>query len=379
MRLWTLRGRSSSTTTTTTGIARALFSRATGGAARRAAAAPTPTPTPTTPSHHHPRAAASSSCSTIMTLNPPLPANLSGAQVLSGPPLTVLRVPVLSDNYVWILRTHAGGADGQGVVAVVDPAEAKPVQQALEAAAAAHPGWPRGRLDFILNTHHHFDHVGGNLELKKAYPGCRVVGPKADAARIPGLDVAVGDGDGGGGEDGGPSFPLAPGLDVVAIDTPGHTRGHVCLWLPGAKCLFTGDTVFALGCGRLFEGDPATMWASMRKLRDAENVKHALGAVPPDTAVFCAHEYTQSNARFAAEVAEPGNEALQQRRRQVDEQRAQGLATVPFLWRDELATNPFLRADKPGVREAAGLADDGAGATAEDVFGKVRAAKDTFR
>lgn len=296
----------------------------------------------------------------------PLPAHPSatpGVEVLSGPPLTVLRVPVLSDNYVWIVRSHAGGPDGRGVVAVVDPAEAAPVAAALAEAARTVKGWP-DRLDYILNTHHHFDHVGGNLELKKQFPGCRVVGPKADASRIPGIDVQVGDGDNA-------NFSLAPNLDLVAIDTPGHTRGHVCLWFPNAKCLFTGDTVFAMGCGRLFEGDAPTMWKSMRKLRDAPH------AIPADTVVFCAHEYTQSNARFAAEVAEPENEALKARREAVDKARAAGLGTVPFLWGEELATNPFLRADKAAVAKAAGLED--AENNAEEVFRRVRGAKDSFR
>jgi hydroxyacylglutathione hydrolase len=296
---------------------------------------------------------------------PAHPASAAGVEVLSGPPLTVLRVPVLSDNYVWIVRSHAGGPDGRGLVAVVDPAEAAPVAAALAEASRRVDGWPAGRLDYILNTHHHFDHVGGNLELKKRFPGCRVVGPKADAARIPGLDIPVGDGDSGG------DFSLGPGLDLVAIDTPGHTRGHVCLWFPGAKCLFTGDTVFAMGCGRLFEGDAPTMWRSMRKLRDAPH------AIPADTVVFCAHEYTQSNARFAAEVAEPENEALRARREAVDDARAKGLGTVPFLWGEELETNPFLRADKAGVAKAAGVVADAE--NAEEVFRRVRAAKDTFR
>jgi hydroxyacylglutathione hydrolase len=343
-------------------VAHALFSSRTRGVATAA------------PHAVRGRKASSATAATMRAAPSPLPSlpSSSVVEVLSGPPLTVLRVPVLSDNYVWLLRSHTGGPDGRGVVAVVDPAEASPVAAALADAAQNIPGWPCAdsdnnsktpRLDYILNTHHHFDHVGGNLELKKQFPALKIVGPKADAARIPGLDLPVGDGVNA-------NFSLGvDDLNLVAIDTPGHTRGHVCLWFPGAKCLFTGDTVFALGCGRLFEGDAKTMWRSLCKLRDDHNI-------PPETIVFCAHEYTQSNARFALEVAEPDNAALEARKQAIDAARARGDGTVPFLWREELETNPFLRADKAGVAKAAGVDENN---NPVEVFRRVRAAKDSFR
>lgn len=253
--------------------------------------------------------------------------------------MEIERLPCRTDNYVWLLHEPRTGS-----VAVVDPADAEPVAERLAA---------RGEtLDFILNTHHHGDHVGGNLALKARY-GCTVVGPRADAARIPGIDIALGEGD-----------RFAFGAEEARIfDVPGHTRGHIAFWFEGAGALFCGDTLFALGCGRLFEGSPAQMWDSLSKLR----------ALPDATQVYCAHEYTQSNARFAL-TADPANAALKARAASVDAARAKGEATVPSLLGEEKRTNPFLRADDPGLARAAGLA----GAAPADVFAAVRAAKDRF-
>src|SRR5579875_3693668 len=179
--------------------------------------------------------------------------------------LIIRQIPVLKDNYVYLL--HEPKRD---VTAAVDPAVAAPVLKML-----ADTGW---RLTHILNTHHHGDHTGGNLELKAA-TGCTIVGPRADRARIPGIDVELGEGD-----------EYALGAAVARVfDVPGHTRGHIAYWFSGSRALFCGDTLFLMGCGRLFEGTPAQMWTSLSKLR----------ALPPDTRVYCAHEYTQSNARFA--------------------------------------------------------------------------------
>jgi hydroxyacylglutathione hydrolase len=251
--------------------------------------------------------------------------------------LDIVRIPVLKDNYVWLARS--GDA-----VAVVDPAVDGPVEDELAAR-----GW---RLTHILNTHHHNDHVGANLALKARH-GCTIVGPRADRDRIPGLDVEVGEGE---------RYALGPDSALV-FDVPGHTRGHIAYWFEGSRALFCGDTLFALGCGRLFEGTPAQMWDSLRKLR----------ALPDDARVHCAHEYTQSNARFALSV-DPDNAALRARARDVDRARAAGQATVPSLLGEEKATNPFLRVDNPGLARAMGLA----GRPPVEVFAAIRAAKDRF-
>jgi hydroxyacylglutathione hydrolase len=228
----------------------------------------------------------------------------------------------------------------------VDPAEVPPVNAALE-----QRGWS---LDYIFNTHHHFDHTGGNLQLKKQFQGLQIVGPRADAGRIPGIDIQVGDGD---------SWQFGE-LEFKVFDTPGHTRGHIAYWVPEAKALFPGDTLFALGCGRLFEGDPKTMWSSLSKLLP----------LPADTLVYCAHEYTQSNARFAVSV-DPNNTALQERKKRIDDARSKGEPTVPSLLGEELQTNPFLRPHDSGIRSAV-KADN---STPDwEVFGRVRTAKDKF-
>ncbi|KAK9794623.1 hypothetical protein WJX73_000636 [Symbiochloris irregularis] len=250
------------------------------------------------------------------------------------------RIPCLSDNYAWLLTDTETGK-----TAVVDPSESKPVQAVLE---------QRDRkLDFILNTHHHWDHTGGNIELKEKY-GSKIVGPAADHDRIPGIDTALADGD---------TWDFGS-LKMHVFDTPGHTKGHITLWFPEAEALFPGDTLFVLGCGRLFEGSPKQMWSSLRKMIP----------LPPSTRIFCAHEYTQSNARFALHV-NPDSTAMQQRKREIDAMRAQGIATVPSLLRQELECNPFLRPGDPGIRRSLGIPAD---ASDEDAFAAIRQAKDKF-
>jgi hydroxyacylglutathione hydrolase len=255
-------------------------------------------------------------------------------------PLEIVVFPMLSDNYGFLVHDARSGA-----TAVVDPAEAAPVL-----AACAARGW---RLSHILNTHHHGDHVGGNLDLK-AKTGCTVVGPAYDRDRIPGIDIAV---DEASGADFG-------GRHARVFFVPGHTRGHIAYWFPDDRALFCGDTLFATGCGRLFEGSPSEMWSSLLKLR----------ALPDETRVYCAHEYTQSNCRFARSV-DPGNADLAARCEEVDAARSAGVPTVPSMLGSEKRCNPFLRADRPEMRAHFG----GAGADDFLVFGAIRAAKDVFR
>lgn len=253
--------------------------------------------------------------------------------------LEIVQIPVLSDNYVYLLHDAASGA-----TAVVDPAVAEPVQVAL-----AERGWT---LTHILNTHHHNDHVGGNLALKQA-TGCTIIGNRADAARLPGLDAGVSEGD----------SVTVGGATAQVLEVSGHTVGHIAYWFPESKALFCGDTLFALGCGRMFEGDPDTFWTSLSKLR----------SLPDDTQVFCAHEYTLANYRFAAAL-DPDNPALQARGVVLRELRDRGTPTVPSVLADEKATNPFLRADDAILAGRLGLA----GRPASEVFAEIRRRKDTF-
>jgi len=253
--------------------------------------------------------------------------------------LDIHQIPVLNDNYVYLARD----ADADQC-AVVDPAVAAPVLATLDRL-----GW---RLTHILNTHHHGDHTGGNLEIKRA-TGCTIVGNRDDARRIPGLNIAVSEGD-----------SVALGTQTAeVIEVSGHTVGHIAYWFAESKALFCGDTLFALGCGRLFEGTPEQMWRSLGKLR----------ALPGDARVYCAHEYTQTNAAFALTV-EPDNAALRERARQIDALRAEGRPTVPSTMAEERATNPFLRADEDDLKRAAGLAGRDAVAT----FAEIRRRKDVF-
>jgi len=253
--------------------------------------------------------------------------------------LEIEQILVLSDNYIYLLHDPETGA-----TAVIDPAQAEPVLQRLAA-----KGWT---LSHILITHHHDDHTGGNLALKRA-TGCKIAGARADAERIPGLDIPLADGD---------LFAVG-NHQAKVFATPGHTRGHLSYWFAEDKALFSGDTLFTLGCGRLFEGTPDQMWASLSVLR----------ALPDDTRLFCAHEYTQSNARFARTV-ERNNPDLLARIADVDAARARHQPTVPALLGLEKATNPFLRADILDVQQGVGLA----GADPAKVFGEIRRRKDAF-
>lgn len=245
----------------------------------------------------------------------------------------------LKDNYGYLVHEPSSGA-----TAAIDTPEVAPILRALD-----EKGWT---LTHILNTHHHFDHAGGNAELK-AKTGCMIVGPRGEKELIPGIDRAVGEGD----------IVELGAARARVIDVPGHTRGHVAYHFADERVVFVGDTLFALGCGRLFEGTAAEMWISLSKLM----------ALPDDTTVYCAHEYTQSNARFALTV-EPQNAALTARAKEIDAKRAAGQWTVPTTIALEKATNPFLRAASRDLRATVGLE----AAANVDVFAETRRLKDNF-
>ncbi len=253
--------------------------------------------------------------------------------------LEVHQFPCLQDNYGFILRDSVSGR-----VATVDTPDASEITRQLETR-----GWP---LDVIMNTHHHPDHAGGNLALKKRY-GCQIVGPRGEAATIPGIDLLLDDGD---------VFTLG-GSRATVQETPGHTLGHIVYHFADEGIAFVGDTLFAMGCGRLFEGTAAQMWSSMQKLL----------AWPNETMLYCAHEYTQANARFALSV-EPNNKALIQRAAQVDALRERGLPTVPMQLVTERATNPFLRPDSKELQAELEML----GEELVSVFAETRRRKDVF-
>lgn len=253
--------------------------------------------------------------------------------------MQIVTVPCLSDNYAFLLHdstTHA--------TAVIDVPDETAVEAELE-----RRGWD---LTDILITHHHADHIDG-VEALRATTGARVTGAAADSHRLPRLDRAVRDGE---------AFPVGS-AEVQVIEVPGHTVGHIAFHVPQAGAVFTADSLMALGCGRLFEGTAAQMWASLSKL----------AALPPGTLVCSGHEYTQSNARFALTI-EPGNAALLARAESVAQARAEGRPTVPSTLAEELATNPFLRAGLPGVKALVGMS----GAADAEVFAEIRRRKDRF-
>ena len=245
----------------------------------------------------------------------------------------------LQDNYGYLVHDPVGN-----VTAAIDSPDVAAIEAAL-----ARRGW---RLTHILNTHHHADHAGGNLELKAKWH-CAMVGPRADRDRIPGIEVEVGDGD---------VYQLGS-VAVRVLDVPGHTRGHIAYHFASEGVAFVGDTLFALGCGRMFEGTQEQMWSSLAKLM----------TLPDETVLYCAHEYTASNARFALSV-EPGNTALQARAEEVRVLREAGKPTVPSVLGVEKATNPFLRPSSVELQRNIGML----GRPLAEVFGETRRRKDAF-
>ncbi|MEM9028689.1 MAG: hydroxyacylglutathione hydrolase [Pseudomonadota bacterium] len=250
--------------------------------------------------------------------------------------LEIHQFPCLSDNYGVLIRDPE-----TNLVASIDAADASAVKAAL-----AERGWT---LTHILTTHYHWDHTDGNLPLKEE-TGCRIIGPKPEAAKIPGIDEAVGEGD---------TFKWG-NFDVHVHETPGHTAGHIIYHIPDAKVAFVGDTLFAMGCGRVNEGTMQEMWGGVEKV----------AKLPADTVLYCGHEYTVANAEFALTI-EPGNAALQARAEDVQARRAAGQPTLPTRVDIERETNPFIRVNSPEIRRNLGLE------TAEDwqVFAEVRERK----
>ncbi len=222
--------------------------------------------------------------------------------------MSIHLIPILKDNYAYLIE----GLDG--ICAIVDPGDAVPVINFIEA---------RGlRLTHILNTHHHWDHTDGNLEVKEHF-GCLVAGPKAEAQRIPGIDIVLSEGD-----------DFAPlGETIQIIETPGHTSGHIALYMPDLQSVFVGDTLFSMGCGRLFEGTPKQMWSSFEKIM----------TLPDETMMYCGHEYTLANAKFCMQI-EPENADIKHRYSEAKDLRRAGLPTLPVSLGTEKKTNVFLRA-----------------------------------
>jgi hydroxyacylglutathione hydrolase len=250
-----------------------------------------------------------------------------------------LLFPCLKDNFGVLLHDPESGA-----TAAIDAPEAAAVETALRA-----KGW---RLTDILVTHHHHDHTGGIEELKQRHR-CRVVAPDAEADGIPEVDETVREGD----------RVRVGGLEARVIETPGHTAGHISYAFAREKLVFVGDTLFSIGCGRVIEGTPEMMWQSLLKLR----------GLPDDTQIYCGHEYTQANIRFAKTI-EPANAALSAREQEVVRLGAERKPTIPSTMGEEKAANPFLRADLPALARAVGLS----GAPAWQVFAEIRERKNKF-
>jgi hydroxyacylglutathione hydrolase len=250
--------------------------------------------------------------------------------------LEIHQFPCLSDNFGVLIRDT-----DRGIVASIDAPNADAVRAALK-----ETGWS---LHYILTTHHHADHTDGNLALKKE-TGCMIVGPRGEAAKIPGIDTEVGEGD---------TFRLG-GPQVHVLETGGHTIGHITYWIPAAGVAFVGDTLFAMGCGRVIEGTMEQMWGSLQKI----------AKLPPATRLYCGHEYTVANAKFGLTI-EPENEALKKRSDEVQALRAAGKATLPTRVDTELETNVFLRVNSPAIRKRLDLE----GAPDWKVFAEIRERK----
>jgi len=253
--------------------------------------------------------------------------------------LSINIIKALSDNYIYLLRNES-----KNITTVIDPGESEPVLEYLN-----QKGW---HLDEIINTHHHNDHIGGNYKLKEIYKS-KLIAPLYERHRIEDIDTFISDND---------EIDIA-GVKTKVIHTPGHTLGHICLYLEDEKCLFSGDTLFYLGCGRVFEGSMTQMWSSLLKLR----------SLPDDTLVYCGHEYTLSNANFSNFI-DPKNELLKIASQKIIEKRNQNIATIPFELGAEKNINPFLRADDKNFTNSIGLKSS----IPSECFSIIRKQKDNF-
>lgn len=253
--------------------------------------------------------------------------------------LKVKLIPCLFDNYAYLIHDEV-----TKMTAVVDPSDRDPILEVL--------GKMSWKLHYIFNTHHHGDHTGGNSDLKRR-TGCQVVASRIDRHRIPEIDIEVSEGD---------SFSLGK-TAIKILDVPGHTKGHIAFWIPEGDALFTGDTLFVMGCGRVFEGTYDEMWLSLDKLR----------GLPESTKVYCGHEYTVKNALFALTI-DPHNEQLKERLKSVQNLQINRCPTVPTTIAEERITNPFLRPESEEIRALLGLQS----ASCIEVFKAMRQAKDAF-
>ncbi len=253
--------------------------------------------------------------------------------------LEIYQFPCLGDNYGILIHDAENN-----LTAAIDTPEAEAITAALKT-----KGW---NLTHILNTHHHFDHTGGNEALKKE-TGCQIVGPAEEASRIPGIDIQLKEGD---------TFTFGSHVAKI-LDTRGHTSGHISYWFEQDEVIFVGDTLFAMGCGRLFEGTPEVMWYSLQKIME----------LPSDTVIYCGHEYTLGGAEFALSI-EPDNEALNDRYKKVKQLREDGQPTLPTTLDEEMATNPFLRPSSLEIQKTLNMV----GKTDLEIFTEIRARKDNF-
>jgi hydroxyacylglutathione hydrolase len=253
--------------------------------------------------------------------------------------LEIFVINALSDNYIYILRN-----EHKNITSVIDPGEAEPVINFLNN--------KRWNLDEVINTHHHHDHVGGNAKLLDIYKS-KLIAPIYENDRISNIDILVSDNE---------TINIT-GIHTKVFHTPGHTLGHVCFYMPKEKCLFSGDTLFYLGCGRVFEGTMDQMWSSLLKLK----------SLPDDTSVYCGHEYTLSNMKFANYI-DSNNALLNKFSLEIKNKREKGLPTVPFNLGVEKKINPFLRADDDNFIESVGFS----GNNASKSFGEIRLKKDSF-
>ena len=253
--------------------------------------------------------------------------------------LEIFVINALSDNYIYLLRN-----EHKNITSVIDPGESEPVLEFLN-----NKNW---HLDEIINTHHHHDHVGGNKKLLDVYKS-KLIAPSYENNRISNVNIPVSDNE---------THNIA-GVLAKVIHTPGHTLGHVCFYMPEEKYLFSGDTLFYLGCGRVFEGTMDQMWLSLLKLR----------SLPEDTTVYCGHEYTISNMNFAKYI-DNENALLNEVSLEIKNKREKSLPTIPFNLGIEKKINPFLRADDDNFVKSVGLSSD----NASESFGKIRLKKDNF-